>query len=79
MFTLNRRQAILGSLAALFVPKPAHPWDCVGRGIKVIENGVKSKYNPYISEEALADIRPWGVDYISENTRREIYSSGWAG
>lgn len=27
----------------------------------------------YISYEALEDIRNWGVDYIDEKTRKEIY------
>jgi hypothetical protein len=40
--------------------------------------GVLGVSRPYLSPEALADVRAWMVDELDEETRREIFQCGWA-
>ena len=61
---LNRRQIIVGTLATLFARSiPLHL--------------PTYKHNDlYISQEAIEDIRKWGINQIDETTMREIFRSG---
>jgi hypothetical protein len=71
---INRREIIAGALATLFarsVPLQLPPYS--SEPFHLVNSW--GKWND-ISEEALQDIRKWGIDQIDETTMREIFRSG---
>jgi hypothetical protein len=71
MYKINRRSAILGSVASLFLG--SLPRNIIKPTLRKTEKNSKLR-DLYISPEALEDIRNWNVNYVDEIIRKEIFT-----